>query len=452
MGILTKLDNGLSAFKSAWLMSDIPPLYAKLEDGTHSYNFETERFGILGMLGMGTAHGRPRENLKYYYANTLFLQDCINLYADLASQVELIEVDRNGNKVENSEYIKFLNHPNPFQNGTEFIKEMVINLLSTGVVFQYGNFFKNGNFKLSPRLYNLDYNSLSFPEIKDRYKLGSKDVQNLTIKEHLADGKTRNIQLYELAYFYDTIPNNGFALQGNYDAKRYFWPMARLFSIIPSLNTLLNSQSSMEYMSGNNVNKILSKKPKSNGISTLPTDQKDDIERKVNGRGKYGAKSNKIGDTIATQEDLQLLDLTRDNRKMQLIEMKESAKEDVRNCFLIPKDFFDDSTYENKQFSEARLILGSVKTITDSFCNELTNKTPAYFKDKGTRLIGLYDHLPSVAETKKKLQNESFLSKTKALDAAIVSFGNYKSNVDPNITWEDFLNKNQLQEYLMISS
>lgn len=452
MGILTKLDNGLQAFKSAFLSAEIPPLYARLDDGTHTYNYETERFGLLGMLGMGQAYGRPKENLKYFYANTVFLQDCINLYADLASQVKLMEVDKDGNEIEDSEYINFLKNPNPFQTKTEFIKEMVINLLSTGAVFQYGNFFKNGNMRLAPRLYNLDYNSLSFPEIKNRYLLKEKDIQNLVIKEHLADSKTRDISLFELAFFYDTIPNNGFSFDNKYDAKGFFKPMSRMFSILPSINTLLNSQASMEFMAGNNVNFILSKKTGKGDYAPLENDQKIDIERKVNGRSKYGTKSGKEGGIIATNESLDLLDLTRDNRKMQMIEMKESAKEDVRNCYLIPKDFFGDSTYENKQFSEARLIIGSVATITDNMCNELTNKTPLYFEARGTRLVGTYDHLPSVAETKQKLQNESFLMQTQALTSAIGTYGTYKEVVEENISWKEFLRINKFNDYLMIQS
>ena len=454
MNLFHRLGNGLDAFRGSnsnakSISFDAQKEYFRDAEGNHNYTFENELFGLLGVLGFGTEYNRPKENLKHYYANTLFLQDCINLYADFASQVMIKEVDEKGNEIPNSEYVKFLENPNPFQNRTEFIKEMTINLLSYGASFQNGSYFKNGNLRINPLLYNLDYNCLSFPKVKNRYKIKRDAIKELIIKEHLADSETRNIPFSELVYFYDTMPNNGYGNKG-YSDEDYFKPMARLFSILSSLNTLINSQSSMEYISCNNVNKLIFKKQLNSGsVAPLDDDQKIDIERKVNGRGKYGARSGKIGDIIATNEDLGILDLTRDSRKMMLIETKESAKEDVRNCFLIPKDFFGDSTYENKQFSEARLILGSVKTITDNWLNSLTNKTPSYFEARGTRLIGTYDHIPSVAETKKKLESESFLMKTKGLDAAVTTYNNMKS-VQPDLIWDDFLINHQLDQFLKV--
>lgn len=448
MGFLTKLDNGLNAFKNAFSSEITEPNFAILNDGTYSYNYETERFGLLGLLGIGQAYSSPIENLKSYYKNTLFLQDCINLYADFASQVRIIEVDHKGNEIEDSEYLRLLQEPNAWQNQTQFIKEAVINLLTTGVSIQYGNYFKNGNLRISPQLFNIDFNNLALPEIKNKYNLSRKDISELTVKEHLADSKYRNLKFYELNFFYDTIPYNGFGEKG-YNSKLFLNPISRLFSIQTSLETLINSQSTMAYLSGNNVNKILSKDVPAGSVAPLPSDQKADIERKVNGRGNYGAKNGKVGDVIASNESLKALDLTRDNRKMQIIEMQENAKENVRNCLLIPKDFFGDSTYENKQMSEARFIMGQVKNITDSILQGLTNKTPNYFQERGTKLIGTYYHLPSVAETVEKLENDGFLSRANALDKAITTFTNMQT-IEPTITWEDFLVRHQFNDYLKI--
>ena len=130
----------------------------------------------------------------------------------------------------------------------------------------------------------------------------------------------------------------------------------------------------------------------------------------------------KAGDVIATNETLERLDLTRDNKKLQTIEMQENAKENIRNRYLIPKDFFGGSTYENQQFAEAKFILGNVKTITDNWLQELTNKSPKYFKERGTRLIGTYDHLPSVIAIKTKLKNEGFKFKAEALMSLLGAF------------------------------
>nr|DAR48842.1 MAG TPA: portal protein [Caudoviricetes sp.] len=376
--------------------------------------------GVLSFLGIGKTYFSPKEDYKAYYIDGTFLSDCINLYADFASQVRIQEVDDKGEAVDNSEYLKFLNEPNEFQNQTDFIKEMVVNLLTTGMSIQYGNFFKNGNLRASPSLYNLEFNNIKFPEIKDPYTLTRDKIKTLKVIETLADGVQRTRELHELAFFYDTIARKNY--RGDGAKNMYFNPISRISSILYSIQTILNSEDMMCFLTSNPVNSIISRKATGAGIAPLSGDQKNDIEAKLNGRGRYGAGMGKAGDVIATNETLERLDLTRDNKKLQTIEMQENAKENIRNRYLIPKDFFGGSTYENQQFAEAKFILGNVKTITDNWLQELTNKSPKYFKERGTRLIGTYDHLPSVIAIKTKLKNEGFKFKAEALVSLLGAF------------------------------
>nr|DAQ82210.1 MAG TPA: portal protein [Caudoviricetes sp.] len=376
--------------------------------------------GVLSFLGIGKTYFSPKEDYKAYYIDGTFLSDCINLYADFASQVRIQEVNDKGEAVDNSEYLKFLNEPNEFQNQTDFIKEMVVNLLTTGMSIQYGNFFKNGNLRASPSLYNLDFNNIKFPEIKDPYTLTRDKIKTLKVIETLADGVQRTRELHELAFFYDTIARKNY--RGDGAKNMYFNPISRISSILYSIQTILNSEDMMCFLTSNPVNTIISRKATGAGIAPLSGDQKNDIESKLNGRGRYGAGMGKAGDVIATNETLERLDLTRDNKKLQTIEMQENAKENIRNRYLIPKDFFGGSTYENQQFAEAKFILGNVKTITDNWLQELTNKSPKYFKERGTRLIGTYDHLPSVIAIKTKLKNEGFKFKAEALVSLLGAF------------------------------
>nr|DAY05224.1 MAG TPA: portal protein [Caudoviricetes sp.] len=376
--------------------------------------------GVLSFLGIGKTYFSPKEDYKAYYIDGTFLSDCINLYADFASQVRIQEVDDKGEAVDNSEYLKFLNEPNEFQNQTDFIKEMVVNLLTTGMSIQYGNFFKNGNLRASPSLYNLEFNNIKFPEIKDPYTLTRDKIKTLKVIETLADGVQRTRELHELAFFYDTIARKNY--RGDGAKNMYFNPISRISSILYSIQTILNSEDMICFLTSNPVNSIISRKATGAGIAPLSGDQKNDIEAKLNGRGRYGAGMGKAGDVIATNETLERLDLTRDNKKLQTIEMQENAKENIRNRYLIPKDFFGGSTYENQQFAEAKFILGNVKTITDNWLQELTNKSPKYFKERGTRLIGTYDHLPSVIAIKTKLKNEGFKFKAEALVSLLGAF------------------------------
>ncbi|NAW50774.1 phage portal protein [Elizabethkingia argentiflava] len=439
MNIFNKISK---ATKSIW-SGEREPNYARLNNGVHSYNYETIRFGLLGLLG--SKYYTPQQNLKYYYEKALFLQDCVNLYADFAAQVKIEEVYPDGRAVDNSPYLDFLQEPNIWQNKTDFIKEMVVNTLVYGISVQSGNYFKSGNLRINAQLYNIDFFNISVPEIKNPYVYTRKDIQNLNVIEVLDGGQKRVLKMEELAYFYDTISKRGFSIEG-YDSKTFFNPISRIFGILPSIHTILNAQDTMCYLTSNPVSKIISKEEGS--IAPLGGKEKLDIERKLNGRGAYGAGIGKIGDIIAAEESLKVLDLTRDNKKLQILEMKENAKDDIRNRYLIPRDFFDDSTYENKQFSEARFILGNVSPITTSWLNEQVNKVPAYFKERGTFLRGTYEHLPSIIEAKTRIKNAGFRDKAESTLKVLEAYEK-ATQLFPGITYDDFLKDHDLTDFTL---
>lgn len=443
VGFFGKLERSIQAFKGV--------NYAQLNDGTHGFNYESQAIDrILQSLGIGTAYYSPTENLKEYYSRVFFLQDCINLYADTSTQIIIQEVDERGNVVENSPFVQMLENPNPFQDRNELIKEMIVNYFTSGGVFQYSSFFERGNLTsfVPNNLYNLDFFKLKMPKIKNKYEITEKDLPKLILKEQLEGNKDRTLKMSEISYFYDNISRGGCDAKG-YNSDFFFNPISRLHALHSSLQTLIDSQETMAYLSGKNVNKIISKKQNAGAVAPLDGQEKNDIERKLGGFGKYGAKNGKAGDIVATNEEFGILDLTRDNRKMQILEMQENAKDNVRNALLIPQDYFGDSTYENKQFSEARFTLNQVKPITDSWLNSLVNKTPKYFKERRTRLVGRYDHVPAVLETQTKLKNVGFLDRSNAMKGVISAYKEMQT-VEPYIKWDDFLLRHQFTDFLKV--
>ncbi|WP_185269593.1 hypothetical protein [Chryseobacterium bernardetii] len=441
MGVLTKIDNAIYAAVKSWGSKSNFASYERLNDGTHQYYYEPD--DLMSFLGLGTPYYTPSSNLKVYYESCFFLADCIDVYVDTCNRVKIMEVDSKGNEVDGSEYVSFLQEPNVLQNLSELISEMVINTLTTGISVQYGTFFKNGNLKSNAQLFNIDFSRLSMPKVKNPYLLTKKEIGEMVIKEKLEDGEVRKIQLFELAYFYDRIAKKGFSANG-YSSKNFFNPTSRLSPLISNIHTLIHSQDTMAYLSNSPVNSVLTKEQSQ--YAPTADDQKEDAEIKLSGRGKYGAGRGKIGDMIVTNIPYKKLDLVRDNKKLQNLEMQNNSKDNIRTRFSIPKDYFGDSTYENKQFSEARFTLGPAKTITDNFLNTLTNKSPEYFKQKGTRLIGSYDHVEAVVETTKKMKNEGLKNRVESISGCIDAYGRYKE-VFPDISYDDFLIQNQLTDF-----
>ena len=451
--LLGKLNLGIQAFKSAF-GSNEQPNYVQLNDGTHTYGLET--LGFLSAFGIGDSYFKTQQNFKWYYENIGFYGDCINLYADIASQVRIMEIDASGNVVENSDFVKLLDQPNEWQDGIAFIKEMVINTLCNGINVQYGDFFKNGNLKMNPSLYNIDFFNLSFPKIKNRYKLKRSDIQDLTFIEHLENGEKRYLKYYELAFIYDTISKQGNGNTG-YDSSKFLDPISRVQGIVKDLQIMDNTADTMAFLSGKNVNWIISKKNNAGQLAPLSGGEKSQIETNLSGSGKYGTRRGK-SDIIATNEDLQALNIQRDNRKMQMTEMQNNAKENIRVRHNIPRDLLDaftgsnsGSTYENQTTAEARFALSSVKNITDSWLYSLESKNKTLFADKGHKLIGSYDHMASVSVVNDKLKNEGFKSKADALTSFLVAFEKSKS-LGIELDYQTFLTDNGFTEFLKTQS
>lgn len=127
-----------------------------------------------------------------------------------------------------------------------------------------------------------------------------------------------------------------------------------------------------------------------------------------------------------------------------MIEMQNNAKENIRSAFVIPRDLLDafngtnsGSTYENQQFAEARFTLNNVKNITDAFLYQIEKKIPEYFTKKGTRLIGTYDHMPSISAANQKIKNEGAKSKAEALSSFFKAFDEAK-NLGITQNYDDF--------------
>lgn len=447
-GLLTKIDQGFQAFKSVF-ESEVPPIYSQLSNGDHTYNMETERHGLLGFLGLGSEYYSPSENLKWYYENVSFFSDCINLYADIASQVRIQEVNADGDIVEDSEFVKLLDQPNEWQDGIAFIKELVINTLCSGINVQYGNFFKNGNLRVNPNLYNIDFFNLSMPKIKNPYILSRAQIQDLKFIEKLEGSEKRDLRMFELAFVYDTIAKNTYSGNG-FNSSKFLDPISRVFSLRKDLQVLVNTTDTMAFLSAKKVNWILSKKAAVGTLAELGGGEKSQIENTLSRKRK--------DDVVATNEDLQLLNMTRDARKMQMIEMQNNAKENVRSRYGIPRDLLDaftgsnsGSTYENQQFAEARFTSNNVKNITDSWLYSLEKKNPSMFENRGHKLIGTYDHMPSLVAINSVLKNNGFKAKAEALMKFLEAFEKSKG-LGVELNYDAFLRENGFEEFLKTQS
>ena len=358
------------------------------------------------------------DNLKDYYFKVPFLADCVNIYADFASQVQVYEEDSEGNIIDDSPFLEMLKKPNPFQDFQSYIKEAIINTITTGIFINYGTFFERGDLKADSQIYNLELSNLTFPQLRNSYLFREKDISKLRVRESLPTGEQRDYFMSELGFFYD-LGN-----KGNLDNKSFFNPISRLKSAEVSIQNIIKTEETINYLVGNKVFGVLSKK--GNSLVPLGAKEKENIEQKINFKKKG---------IVATNEDLQYLSILIDSKKLQLVEFQNQAKENLRSVLNIPRDILDassgdtkGSTYENQQFAESRFINGNVKGYTDQILGVLQQKAYRYFEQRGTTLKGSYEHMPSQVAINEKLGNEALNNKLTALDKFFTAYRNGLEN------------------------
>lgn len=380
------------------------PFYAKLNDGTHSYNFELDRKGLFSFMSKKGGYYIPLDNYRRYYSECSAIADAIDIITSIICEAEIFEVDKNTNEIKkDSPFIDLLNNPNPYQNRDEFIKDAFIDLYTTGISMQWSNFFSGGDLRKNYNcIYNVNYNNIEFPRVNNRYELSNRDVDSKLVKEYLGNGKYRMIKYSEIAYTYD-IGKNTYSGNDSIDNSVFFNPISRITPIRRDIATFNNVNDTLAYLTNVPVMAILSKKSINGELDPLDGEQKNDIEAKLNGRGAYGASAFGKGAIMATNTEFNLLDLTPDVRRLQLIQIQNNTKENIRSRFQIPKDIYDavsgstrGSTYENKQTAEAFLAITICGGALGKWLKSLEDMAKKYFDDRGTKLTYSFDHMSSV--------------------------------------------------------
>jgi hypothetical protein len=444
--LIDKVNNGFVAVKSVFSGGKMP-YYARLNDGTDSYNFELDRRGWMGYLGLKGSYYTPLDNYREYYDKCSPLADMIDLLSDIISNAEIFEIDKDTNEIKkDTEFIRLLNNPNPYQTRTEFIKEAFVNLFTYGISIQYSNFFKNKDLRVSSRIYNVQYYNLKFPKVRNPYELTERKLKDLVLREDLGGGKDRPINYYELAYCYD-IGKRGTYGKDGFSHDCFFDPISRLTPLRVSMQTFINTEDSLAYIANNPYMGILTKKNVNGSVAPLNGEEKNDIEKKINGRGKYGASIFGKGALIASNESFDLLSLNPDVKKLQLIEIQNNVKENIRGRFGIPRDIYDitsgtnvGATYENKQTAEAFMIDGICKGKLTGWLESLMQRGELYFERNNTKLVCSFDHFPSIQAFNAESRFEGIKKRLEAYKIAQEAFRTEKElNPEGKMTYEEFM-------------
>ena len=274
-------------------------------------------------------------------------------------------------------------------------------------------------------------------------------------------GERRDIPYRQLCIVYDTISHSLFG-RGNYysySPDRFLLPVSRLESLRYDLQILQNTEDALASLTHSPLLGIFSRKQDNNNEHGV-FDALDQamMEAELSGQGTSGLSIGK-NKYKATNTPLEFLDAISNLKKgvESMILSQNTAKKNIQVAFGIPSDIHNasssttgkdsGSTYENQHIAEARFTTVQCAGITDKILDSLTHKNAEYFKSRGTKLIGSYDHLPSVIRGKELERNESIVNQLDALNKLLEAKVKADST-DVSLNIENYLKNNGFEDLL----
>lgn len=341
------------------------------------------------------------QKLFWYSINNPVLATVIASRSKLFSQMKITHVDKNGEEIKDSVYVKALSNPNYFQSQQDFLFNMMWQMSVFGQNYIYQNF--TAVEKIPEFMFNLHNESIDFNgslKIK-KFIRQEKDIKEFEKKEliyTICDDEKMKIELGKIIPIYDLSNIKSF-YKGTSRVKPLLGVLENIQENIKSKN--INLKLSQKYIGTNKTHE--------NGQPQIQEEDRDNIRRAL------GENTIQI-----TNGNIEFKHLVSDFKKLFLDEMFQQDALTVINAFESNIDVINyamnNSTYSNQEVGIIRYIQNSIQTSADDLMNSLS--TSWKLTDKGERLQASYNHLP-VMQSMIKTKLDTFKVAIEGLTAAV---------------------------------
>lgn len=345
----------------------------------------------------------------FYKLNAVFtnpaLLKVIALQCDLFSLGQ-VSVYKNEQIIENDPFIEMIKKPNPFQNQSQFLWDVMFwNMIGNTYNYCESKIITEDN-----NLYILENNKIEFPvemlTYKDKLilsKASKNKIDNFQINYNYADGSTDNLKWANIIHTPDLTNGTGNWFRG---ASR----IDALYKIIS------NSEASMDALNINikySGKFMVAGKADPDNTSQMPMGEteKQDIETKMNGRKSVHAVKSMI-DIKRFVENIANLKLDEINLNQYFL---------IGSAYGIPKDVleaFNSGTYENQEKARGAFVSYCLQPKGDLF---FQGHSSFFGYDKeGKSIVIDWEHLPFMQvfakerEETLKIKTESLLNLMRA--------------------------------------
>ena len=331
-----------------------------------------------------TANWSNEANLKLALDNPV-LSTLINIRADYLSQFNFFEVNDAGDKVENSDFNKLIENPNPYQSKQDFLKQLEWYILCYGWVYQrpYGASGMGTDY-----LYNLSTPDITFDKDLTRSLIQKRaDVKELgKFSFNYKDFDTDiNMNLSEVIQFFDV--SNG--LNGN-----PFTSPSRVTSIRKQIDNTSAAADAQNIMIKTVGREMIFKEKQSNSMDSampLANGDKEDMERKFQ---KYGAQTGR-NRTVILNKEMGWKSMHVPHSDLGFEEIMALNSNLMAQALQVPnavyKAYMKGDTFEN----QSQGLLGFLQGTMQARANDIANSWSTYF---GIKVKASIEHLPIMSK------------------------------------------------------
>lgn len=339
-------------------------------------------------------------NESELYRTTPHLKAIINRHASMLANGRFQHLDKNGNEIENSPFVKLLQNPNPFQAGNEWLMQQDIQKLVYGNNFIY--LLKGSKLAETPKvIWNLTpkkiivdrtgkiWNQTDASKIVSNYKMNADSFggnADMTFEPH--EILHRNIQDVD-----DPIV-------GTSPFHALKMPISNIRSAYGFRHVIMTKKGAIGMISKDG-------KGAGNGAIPITKDERDKMEKQL--IGDYGL-SERQKQVLLSTAAWKWNPMSYPTKDLELFTEVDEDSEAIMDEYGMDKDLFaGKATFENKIAGEKSTYQNTIIPEANDLANGLTRK----FKldEKGQKIVLNYDHVAVLQEDQEK---KSSIIKNKA--------------------------------------
>lgn len=305
-------------------------------------------------------------------------------HANMLANGRFLHLDKNGDDVKESPFIKLLNKPNPFQAGNEWLIQQDVQKLTYGNSFIY--LLKGSQLKEVPdALWNLAPKKVT---VKRTGKIWNQTEEAKIVSEYIVNANAieNEMKLKPVEILHRNIQDVDDPIVGSSPFHSLKMPISNIRSAYGFRDVIMTKKGAIGMITNNSKG--------TSGSLPFTKDEREKVEKQFNSDYGITDEQKKI---ILSSANLKWNPMSYPTKDLLLFEEVDENFQSIMDAYGMDKALFSsDATFENKIMGERSTYQNTIIPEADDLANGLTNKFK--LNEKGEKIVLDYSHVASLQE------------------------------------------------------